>query len=255
MRLHICLLLIHLSFTHSQPKTSAPSPANLLIDPDTNYTAYVHTSCDQCILQKEADKPYGTQCQLHQQWFQEPNYLCGPDTGLGCELALYEDGYIPLNVTFTDINGTAIKPECDLRPNIPTNNETGIVMLSSTGKNCTGNLGIYLQVASPCYQSSRFLYGFEGHSLVTPCSADGTKDTSNNPLGRYLEVKIQLDIYKYGEIAGPHVRGVVNLVSATCAWIPGSRKMNHGTLEISYAIQLKPFRWLFILMMGLQFFV
>ena len=55
-----------------------------------------------------------------------------------------------------------------------------------------------------------------------------------NPLGRYLEVKIQLDIYKYGEIAGPHVRGVVNLVSATCAWIPGSRKMNHGTLEIFF---------------------
>jgi hypothetical protein len=196
------------------------------------------TTCSQCTPLSEENRADGTQCPRQQQWGQSINHVCGPDTGLGCELSRYANESIPLNITFENVNGSAIKPECDFRPVIPTNNESGFVMMFSTGINCTGNLDIFLRVISPCYQQQLFEYGFEGHSLVTPCTGDGSSKGSPNPVNRFLDVKIQLDVYKYGVVAGPHVRGVANLFSASCAWYPGTANMKYGTVEISPATKV-----------------
>lgn len=83
---------------------------------------------------------------------------------------------------------------------------------------------------------------------MTPCTPlgdvfcqSGKKEVkcSANPQNRMLKVEIEIDVYKYGEIAGPHVRGVVNLFSAKCSWIPG--KPPEGLLVISGGKQNKPY--------------
>jgi hypothetical protein len=125
--------------------------------------------CKQCIPHYH-NLSDSTQCQLNQRWGSEDNFLCGPNSGLGCELDKYDNASIPLNVRFENINATVIKPECALTYYIPTPTATtneeaigSLIMSYGTGRNCTGNFDIYLRVESPCYQHKLFQYGFESH--------------------------------------------------------------------------------------------
>ena len=195
-------------------------------------TAKEKPKCEQCIpLEQHSDS---TECQVNQQWGQPDSFLCGKNSGLGCELVKYDNESLPLNVTFEDVNGTAIKPECDFKMVVPLREKyAGFETLVKTGKNCTGDQDVFLRVVSPCYQTKQFQYGFSGHSLITPCTPDGKSEGSANPQNRLLDVKITIDVFKYGEIASAHPRGVVNLFEASCAWIPGKLKPPSGLILIS----------------------
>ena len=256
----VSFLFLLLTTTTTTTIAEAPSPA---VDTTTNTSK---PKCEQCIPHY-TNLESSTQCEMNQQWGSNSNYLCGPNSGLGCELAQYPNSsFVPLEVTFESANATAIKPECALEYMIPTptaavsattstggeggdggsaSSTTSWVLTMGTGRNCTGDLDIYVRVVSPCYQHHLFEYGFDSHSILVPCTNDGEvycniencvtdkyggvnckvtdemEKCSANPKNRMLQVDIALDVYKYGEIAGAHARGVINLYSAKCTHISG----------------------------------
>ena len=239
--LFLLLLFFQSAFSQTSPSSSLSS------NQEGNVTAEEKPKCERCIpLKNHAD---GTECQLNQQWGQPDNFLCGPNSGLGCELAKYGNESLPLDVTFEDVNGTAIKPECDFKLVVPLRDESaGFEILIETGKNCTGNQDIFLRVVTPCYQTKQFLYGFSpGHSILSRCTSDGSSEGSTNPQSRMLTVEIVIDVFKYGEIAGAHTRGVVNLFEATCAWIPG--KPPSGKILISASTSISNYFFTVILLL------
>jgi hypothetical protein len=269
-------LIIYPFHAHAQPTPSASVVSSSDVPEKPK--------CQQCIphYQQLSD---GTQCELNQRWGSSNNFLCGPNSGLGCELDQYNNAMIPINVIFEyGGNGTAIKPECSFTYEIPTGttaNQTATHTSSpmpytkthNTGENCTGNFDISVRIVSPCYQHKLFEYGFDAHSLVTPCTPKGKlycdKTTgkgakkvttqvlcSSNPQSRQLKIDIELDVYKYGEIAGPHARGVVNLFSAECSWIGGGAPeglvvISDGTSRVKMSLNGSVLLWVW----SLVFFV
>ena len=137
--------------------------------------------------------PDATECPKVQQWTSPANYLCGADTGTGCELANYKQG-LPLEVTFQDTNKTIHEP-CNAFSTpflIPATNQ-GATTSFNLGAKCSSSnekKSIFVAVRSPCYQNIKFRHGVATTDLVLDCGVPTGNQT--------MVVKIKTDFYKYG---------------------------------------------------------
>ena len=172
--------------------------------------------------------PDATECPKIQQWTAPENFLCGVNTGLGCELSKHKDG-LPLEVTFynDDDNSTKFAP-CSAFNSanflVPMT-DTGAVTKKMLGANCIGTTGekVKVSIKSPCHQKkSSFEYGVENDEVVVECGSPSSN-------GETMHIKVAADFYKYGVDLGAHVRAVLNVHSATCEFTSDPE----GTMEVS----------------------
>ena len=171
--------------------------------------------------------PDATECKWTQQWTAPSNFLCGQNTGLGCELANYKHGALPLEITFVDSNRTQIETcsaNSNAMPTIVTIKEGDAIILP-LNFTCQSSKKVSVRINSPCFQNSKFQYGTrdEGDMFIE-CGRPNPTDGKEQ-----LSVSVATDHYKYGlaGLGAAHPRGVLNIHSATCSFA------SEGTIEIS----------------------
>jgi hypothetical protein len=171
--------------------------------------------------------PDATECKWTQQWTAPSNFLCGQNTGLGCELANYKHGALPIEITFVDSNRTQIETcsaNSNAMPTIVTIKEGDAIILP-LNFTCQSSKKVSVRINSPCFQNSKFQYGTrdEGDMFIE-CGRPNPTDGKEQ-----LSVSVATDHYKYGlaGLGAAHPRGVLNIHSATCSFA------SEGTIEIS----------------------